>query len=245
MRTRACVCQNIRQVHQVQQDTHTDKKHLHHTFTQTGTDCFLLPLLKSTLHWFICWRLNPYPNHNQYLPNSSLNAKVDSRFALKCQDLFYEDCLSIKGRRVPTTEVCEYMYVRIIQHIHRFRRTHTYKLLSTPFFPWSRLYKCLAVPAVWAWGRVWGIYNSLTDCIMCIHTVINSIWSGSTDHLDVLDPVTPGLNCYLCSVCNIQPPRLQETLVAALYNVLTVSECAGLESTHSPNLAWFHLHCLP
>lgn len=32
--------------------------------------------------------------------------------------------------------------------------------------------------------------------MVCIHAVINRIWSGSADHLDVLDLITPGLRCY-------------------------------------------------
>lgn len=49
----------------------------------------------------------------------------------------------------------------------------------------------------------------------------------------------------LSLVCNIQPPKLQETLGAALDNVVTVRKCAALASTHSAKSAWFHLYCLP
>ena len=48
--------------------------------------------------------------------------------------------------------------------------------------------------------------------MVCIHIVINRIWSGSADHLDVLDLT----NCYAFTVCNIWPLRLGETLGAAL-----------------------------
>lgn len=89
--------------------------------------------------------------------------------------------------------------------------------------------ECLAVPAVWAWRWVWGVYNCLTGCMVCIHIVINRIWSGSSDHLDVLDLMTPGLNCYPFIMCNIWPLCLEETLGAALdpsqADCLCVCEC--------------------
>lgn len=61
------------------------------------------------------------------------------------------------------------------------------------------------MPAVRAWGWVWGVYKCPTDCMVCIHTVINRIWSGNADHLDVLDLITLGLNCY-ASLCAVLGP---------------------------------------
>lgn len=59
---------------------------------------------------------------------------------------------------------------------------------------------------------MWGVYNCPTDCMVCIHTVTNKIWSGSTDHLDVLDLITLGLNCYALLCALLGPLPLERTL---------------------------------
>ena len=63
--------------------------------------------------------------------------------------------------------------------------------------------------------------------MVCIHIAINSIWTGNTDHLDVLDPLTLGLNCYRFSVCNIWSLWPEEKLGAVLDSSQTNCLCVG------------------